>query len=100
MAKLKKFKLKDIKGLLGKKLLLLGKNAFLAFWGLFILSLILTGFVFYSYHAFTKEPDIETLEKQFQFKTKTYQEILGIWQEKQKKLNQTDSKIYPDPFVP
>jgi len=100
MTRLKTIKLKNIKVFLKKIPLVLGKNAFLAFWGLFILSLILGLLVFYRYHIFTKEPELKITEKQLQFKTKTYQEILGTWQEKEERFRQTDSKKYPNPFIP
>ena len=46
-----------------------------------------------------KDIDSDIIQKEFKFDSQTYQEILEIWQEKEKRLKETDSKIYPNPFV-
>ena len=99
MPKLKKFKLKEIIVFFQKLPFILGKNAFLTFLGLFILALIFASFVFYTNYILIKDIDSDIIQKEFKFDSQTYQEILEIWQEKEKRLKETDSKIYPNPFV-
>ena len=99
MPKIKIFKLKNIRAFLKKIPNILGENAFLSFLGLFILSLILGIFAFYKYLNIIEEEIPEGSGKQLQFKTETYNNILQVWEEKEKKFKATDSKIYINPFV-
>lgn len=99
MMNIKRIKLKDIKKFLGKIPLILGKNAFFSFLGLFALCLIIGGFVVYKNYLSLEEVDPQTV-KQFKFHSKTYQQVLDVWQEKEKRLKETDFKYYSDPFNP
>ena len=99
ISKIQIIKLKNI-GVFFKKIpRILGKNAFLAFCGLFILSLAFGTFVFYRYRASIKEVETEIIEEQFSFEFEIYQEVLKTWQEKEKRLEKTDFNQYPSPFV-
>lgn len=93
-----KVKLKKVKDFLKKLPRILGEKAFLTFLGLFFLSLIFGAFIFYKYSILIKEIEPQITEKPLQFKEKTYQEVLKIWQEKEIKFRETDFKEYPDPF--
>ena len=99
MPKLKKFKLKEVTVFFQKLPLILGKNAFLTFLGLFILALIFASFVFYTSYILIKDIDFDIIQEEFKFDSQAYQEVLEIWQEKEKRLKETDSKIYPNPFI-
>jgi hypothetical protein len=99
MAKIKIIKLKDIKSFLGKIPITLGKNAFLVFLALFLLSLAFGAFIFYRHHAIIEQETLEAGEKQLQFKTELYNTILETWQKREERFKKTDSKIYPNPFA-
>ena len=100
MSKLKAIKLKDVKAFLVKIPRALAKRAFWVFLGLFLLSSIVSFFVYYRYAALIKEVQPQTIGKRFKFKSKTYQEILTVWQEKEEISEQVDTKEYPNLFVP
>ena len=86
MSKIKKIKLKEIKGFLKRLPTILGKNAFFTFLGLFVLSLILAFFVFQKYYLSIIKAEPETTEEQFKFHSETYQEVIKVWQEKEGRL--------------
>jgi len=79
---------------------ILGGRAFLFFLILFFLDLIFSGLVFYKYSFLVqrKETEISQFEQPVQFKEKTYQDVLKIWQEREKRFNEADAKQYPNPF--
>lgn len=100
MSKLKAIKLKDVKAFLVKIPRALAKRAFWVFLGLFLLSSIVGFFVYYRYATLIKKVQPQTTEKRFKFKSKTYQETLTIWQEKEERFEQVSTKEYPNLFVP
>lgn len=100
MSKIKKIRLKEIKGFLKRLPIILGKNAFFTFLGLFVLSLILAFFVFQKYYLSITKVEPETTEEQFKFHSETYQEVIDVWQEKEERLKKTEVKQYPNPFLP
>jgi len=99
MPKLKKIKLKEVAVFFQKLPLILGKNAFLTFLGLFILAVIFASFIFYTNYILIKDMDFNIIQEEFKFDSQTYQEVLGTWQEKEQRFKETDSKSYPNPFV-
>jgi hypothetical protein len=99
MLKIKAIRLKNIKVSLGKLPKMLAKKAFLVFLGLFILSLTFGVFIFYEYRTKIREGLPEAAEKQLKFRTEIYNNILEIWQKREKIFKQTSSKSYPNPFV-
>jgi len=99
MPKLKKFKLKEVMVFFQKLPFILGKNAFLTFLGLFILALIFASFIFYTNYILRKDIDLDIIQEEFKFDSQTYQEVLEVWQEKDQRFKETDSKNYPNPFV-
>jgi len=99
MSKLKKIKLKEVAVFFQELPLILGKNAFLTFLGLFILAVIFASFIFYTNYILIKNMDFDIVQEEFRFDSQTYQEILGVWQEKEQRFKETDSKIYPNPFI-
>jgi len=96
--KIFKFQKRQIKEFfegLPKKLAL---RAFLTFLILLLLFSILGGFIFYKYAFLAKKKEVEISEKPLQFKEKTYQTILEIWQEKEKNFQKIEQKEYKNPF--
>ena len=99
--KIPKFKIKEIKQFLKKLPRTLGERSFLTFLGLLLIAIIFSGFIFYKYSPPTKiGGGLEALEKPLKFNERVYQEVLKIWQEKEKKFEETNFKKYPDPFQP
>ena len=77
----------------------LGENAFSAFLGLIVISLLLGAFVFYTHYSLVKKEEITVTKKQLLFKIKTYEEVLEVWRKKEERLEQTNFKGYPNPFI-
>lgn len=95
LIKIQKKKIKKIFRELPKKLAL---RAFLTFLILLLLFSILGGFIFYKYVFLVKKKEVEISEKPLQFKEKTYQAILEIWQTKEENLQKIEQKEYKNPF--
>lgn len=73
------------------------QHLFLSCLVIFILTLILGGVLFYRYSFLALRIKPES-GGPFLLDEKTYQEVLNVWQEKEKKFNEADLKNYPDPF--
>lgn len=99
MKKSKTIKFKEIKIFLKKLPKKLAEKAFFTFLGLFLLSLIFSSLIFYSYSIVPKKKILESVKTGLEFKSETYQEILQVWQNREEQLEQTDTKQYPDLFV-
>lgn len=77
---------------------ILGTHTFLTFLGLLVLALIFGSLIFYKYSFLAEKEKPEVFEKPLQFKEKTYQEVLKIWQKREERFEEADFKEYPDPF--
>lgn len=93
-----KIKFGRIKKFLEKFLLSIVKHDFLTSLFLFLLSLVFGGILFYKYCILTKRAEPEALEQSFLIKKEVYQDVLKVWQENEKKIQEADFKEYPDPF--
>lgn len=91
-------KIEQIKKILEKLFLVIAEHAFLASLLLFFLALIFGGFLFYKYDILAQKAGPEIFKEPFLFKEKTYQEVLRVWRENEKKFEEADSKKYPNPF--
>jgi len=98
MLKLKKIKFKKAIEFFKKLPRTLGERAFLTFLGLLLIALIFGGLVFYKYSILVEKAEPEISKIPLKFKEKTYQEVLKVWQEKEKRFEEANFKIYPDPF--
>lgn len=96
--KIPKVKTKKIKDFLKKLLETLGVFAFFTFLVLLAFSLVLGAFIFYKYSFLVEKARIEDLEKPLQFKEKTYQKLLEVWQEREERFEEADFKQYSNPF--
>lgn len=76
----------------------LAEKALLVFLGLLLIALIFGGIIFYQYNILVKKREVQIIEEPLQFREKTYQNILQIWQEREKKFQQAELKVYPNPF--
>lgn len=77
---------------------LLAENAFLTFLGLFLIVLVISSILFYKYDILIKKTVIKTDDQPIEFKEQIHSSVIQIWQEREKKLEQADSKIYLNPF--
>jgi len=93
-----KLKFKKI-GYFFKKLpRIFGEHAFLTFLGLLVAALIWGGFIFYQYSILIERAGAGVPGQALKFNEKVYQEVLQIWQEKEKRFEKTNLKEYPDLF--
>jgi len=78
----------------------LAEKAFLTFLGLFVLSLIFGGLIFYKYsiNPLKTEP-IEDIKIGLKFKSETYQKILQVWQNNEEQFEKIDTKQYFNLFI-
>lgn len=91
-------KVKQIKKFLEKLFMAIIQHAFWVCLILFFLSLIFGGYLFYENSTLVKKTEIQVLDEPPLLKEKTYQDILEVWQEQERKFKETDFKEYPDPF--
>ena len=96
--KIPKIKTKKTKDFFKKLPRVLGERAFLTFLGLLVIALMSGGFIFYKYSILAAKTEPQVIKKPLQFKEKTYQEVLKVWQEKGKRFKEADFKEYPNPF--
>jgi len=94
-----KERINKLKKSLGKVTLIITTHAFWACLVLFILSLAIGADLFYKYSVSAQSAEPESLEQAVFFKEKTYQKVLKIWQEREKRFQEADSKEYPNPFL-
>jgi hypothetical protein len=70
--------------------------------GLFIIlvffAMVCGAFLFYKYSIMPENQQIESSGATLEFKEKTYQEILQVWEAQERKLEQSESKQYPSLF--
>jgi len=92
-------KLKQIKIFIKKLPKKLAEKAFLTFLGLFVLSLIFGGFIFYKYSINPQSESVEGRKIGLKFKSEIYQKILQVWQNNEEQFEKTDAKQYPNLFV-
>jgi hypothetical protein len=95
--RLRKFKISKLKAFLGKLSLIFAQHPFLTCLFLFLFALIIGGTLFYKYTILAQKIRPELFEF-LALKEKNYQEVLGVWQQQEKKFNEADLKEYPDPF--
>lgn len=100
MIRIPKRKLKKLLIFFKKLPMILGGNAFLTFLGLLLFSLILGSIIFYKYSVLVVKEEPEVFEKPLEFKEKTYQEILEVWQEREKRFEEANPQKYLNPLQP
>lgn len=77
----------------------LAERAFLSFLVLLAFCLIFGAAIFYRYNVLAKKANSEVNKNYLSFDEKTFQGVLKIWQEREKRFKEVDSKTYPNPFV-
>lgn len=90
-------KIRKLKVFLGKLLVFSVRHFSLTSLFIFFLTLIFGALLFYKYSVLVQKIEFEPSEL-LQLKEKTYQDILKIWQEQEKKFIGAESKKRTDPF--
>jgi len=99
MTRQKIIKLKQLKAFIKKLPKKLAEKAFLTFLGLFVLSLIFSGYIFYKYSINPQSELVENGKIGLKFKSETYQKILQVWQNNEEQFEKTDTKQYFNLFI-
>ena len=89
---------KQIKKILNNLLLGAVRRPFLGCLAFFLLALILGAILFYKYNILAQRAEFEIFEKPISLKEDTYQEVLKVWQENEKRFEEADTKEYLDSF--
>ncbi|MDO8424783.1 MAG: hypothetical protein Q7S70_02470 [bacterium] len=95
---LPKLEIKKIKIFFTRIPRVLAKNAFLTFLGLFLIVLAGNGILFYKYNISVKKADLKITDQPIEFPKDIHDQILRIWQEREKKLGEIGSRGYLNPF--
>lgn len=77
---------------------ILAENAFLAFLGMLLMSLFLAGILFYKYSVSVEKAELKAVDQSVGFKMEAYNEVLRVWQEREKRFREAGSKDYSNPF--
>jgi hypothetical protein len=96
MPKIKTKNIKDFSKKIPKKLAV---YAFLTFLGILLIFSIISVFIFYQNVTLAQRKEIEVSESPLEFDKITYQQILDIWEQKEKKFNELDSEEHLNIFI-
>ena len=94
----RKQQFKKIKSFFEKLPRILAKNAFLVSIVLFFIAMVLGGLLFYKYDILVERAKPESSEKLLYFDEKNFEAVFKIWQDRQAKFQEADSKQYSNPF--
>ncbi len=75
------------------------RHAFFACIAIFLISFLIGVAIFSKNYFSIQVKKAEAVEDKSYFNEKSYEQLLKYWQENEKKFNEADSKIYPNPFV-
>ena len=98
MINFRKINLIKIRNFLKKIPKILGEKAFLTFLGLLIIASLIGEAVFYKYNILIKKTEVSPPDTSLEFQEKNYQDVLKVWQDKEKNFEEADSRQYPNPF--
>ncbi len=96
MPKIKTKNIKDFSKKIPKKLAV---YAFLTFLGILLIFSIISVFIFYQNVTLAQRKEIEVSESPLGFDKITYQQILDIWEQKEKRFNELDSEEHLNIFI-
>ncbi|MEA3344146.1 MAG: hypothetical protein U9Q16_00460 [Patescibacteria group bacterium] len=91
-------KLSKIKNFIEQFLLIVAKNIFSCCLFFLLLSVLLSGLIFYKYVINPQKISLDATEDPFLIEEEMYQNILEKWQIKEKKFIEAGLKEYSDPF--
>jgi hypothetical protein len=91
---------RKIKEFSNKSLRFLGEHFFFSFLLIFLLTLILGGFIFYHYVFLAETTEHNIFEITIFFNEEAYEKVLEEWGNREKKIQEIDSGQYSNPFAP
>ena len=89
---------KRVKSFLAKVPWLIASHAFFACLILFLISLIIGGFLFYKSAILIKTTEFQQIEDDYFLDNNKYRSVLESWEENQKRFDMVDYKVYQNPF--
>lgn len=98
MMRIKKYNVKKISLFFKKIPRAVADHFFCAVFVFLLIVFAIGGLIFYQYDFSVQNKNIEVSSDTLKFKEDTYQKILVIWSEREKKFNESDSKIYLNIF--
>ncbi len=96
MPKVKTKNIKDFSKKIPKKLAV---YAFLTFLGILLIFSIISVFIFYQNVTLAQRKEIEVSESPLGFDKTIYQQVLDVWEQKEKRFNELDSEEYLNIFI-
>jgi len=97
--KIPKVKTKKIKHFFKKIPKKLAVYAFLTFLGTLLIFLILSAFIFYQNVTLAQKKEIEVSESPLGFDETTYQQVLDVWEQREKRFNELNFEEYLNIFI-
>lgn len=98
MIRIKKQDIKKISYFFGAISRQMADHFFRAVFIILLVNLIIGGILFYKYNFLIQNRIIEISPDILKFREDIYQKILVIWSEREKRFNESGSKIYLNPF--
>lgn len=98
--KIPKVKIKNIKLFLKKIPKKLAVSAFLTFLGILLILFIFSAFIFYQNVILAQKKEIEISESSLEFDNTTYQQILNIWEQREKRFKEVSFEEHSNIFIP
>jgi hypothetical protein len=97
--KIPKVKTKNIKDFSKKIPKKLAVYAFLTFLGILLIFSIISVFIFYQNVTLAQRKEIEVSESPLVFEKNIYQQVLDVWEQKEKRFNELDSEEHLNIFI-
>ena len=97
--KIPKVKTKKIKHFFKKIPKKLAVYAFLTFLGTLLIFFILSAFIFYQNVTLAQKKEIEVSESPLGFDETTYQQVLDVWEQREKRFNELNFEEYLNIFI-
>jgi len=75
-------------------------HAFVGFLLFLAIACLVGGLIYYKYDILARNSERKTATAPLRFDEKTYGSILEQWKTREEKLQNTETRSYPDPFYP
>ena len=98
MPKFKQIKFKGFQKFFGGIVRFLCERALFTFFLFLLLSFLFSSYIYYQYSILTERTQLEAIGQSVKFNKSNYEEVLNIWQERDKKFHEVGVKEYPELF--
>jgi len=95
---MKKIDIKQLQSSAKKLPWKIANNLFVSFVVLIVLALLIGALIFFRFYVYSPQEEGESATPTFRFRSQIYQQVLDVWQEREKSLQETNSKQYPSLF--